>query len=86
MSGNVWEWTLSPYQPDDGRNAIDVSEPRVVRGGSFISDAKDVRCAMRYSDKLGFFGRNRGFRVVASPLSIGRPNYLPDVWPAGQVI
>jgi formylglycine-generating enzyme required for sulfatase activity len=43
LSGNVVEWTLTaarpynrerPYADDDGRNRDDLTEARVVRGGS----------------------------------------------------
>ena len=60
VAGNVWEWTGSlwgtdvsnpefgyPYDPKDGRenpNAPDTVR-RVLRGGSFRSDAQLVRCA-----------------------------------------
>jgi formylglycine-generating enzyme required for sulfatase activity len=84
MSGNVWEWTRSlwgkdsnkpsfnyPYDPSNTkREDLDASDNmlRVVRGGSFVSFAGDVRCAVRDwnlpSDRL----RRYGFRVVvASP-------------------
>jgi len=40
MAGNVWEWTLSldqvyPYDALDGRNNLDATGNRVVRGGTF---------------------------------------------------
>ncbi|MCX6031433.1 MAG: SUMF1/EgtB/PvdO family nonheme iron enzyme [Chloroflexi bacterium] len=73
MSGNVWEWTLSlyrpyPYQSYDGRDRVDAVRTRVVRGGSYLSSAVGVRCAVRNGDDPFPFLRNDGFRVVASPL------------------
>jgi iron(II)-dependent oxidoreductase len=53
MSGNVWEWCHSLYQPypyraDDGRNSIDNSNnARVLRGGSWISNVFLARSAYR---------------------------------------
>jgi formylglycine-generating enzyme required for sulfatase activity len=52
MGGNVWEWTRSlrrdyPYDPDDGRESLDAEGLRVVRGGSFSSRGRFVRCACR---------------------------------------
>ena len=78
MAGNVWEWTSSeytgyPYDGTDGRENLDTSVRRVLRGGSFSANASDVRCAVRY-------GRNpvlasvvgSGFRVGwASPSGSG---------------
>ncbi len=44
MAGQVWEWTTSiyqpyPYQPEDGREHLGTSAPRVARGGSSSSPA-----------------------------------------------
>jgi formylglycine-generating enzyme required for sulfatase activity len=50
LTGNVWEWCLSlfrdyPYDPGDGRNAVDSDGVRVVRGGSWFNDQGYARCA-----------------------------------------
>ncbi|MDI6694315.1 MAG: SUMF1/EgtB/PvdO family nonheme iron enzyme [Anaerolineales bacterium] len=71
LAGNVWEWTVSlfksyPYQKDDGREKIDDTSVRVLRGGSFYSESRLVRCAVR--SWLNPFNRHRGFRVVCSPI------------------
>lgn len=57
MLGNLSEWTLDQYQPDaymklaSGAKDPLVSPgsryPRVVRGGSYLSDANECRCANR---------------------------------------
>jgi formylglycine-generating enzyme required for sulfatase activity len=70
MAGNVWEWTRSIYKPyeynsKDGReNLDDKKDLRVLRGGSFLSYDRYVRCACR----LRHFPSDRyysiGFRVV----------------------
>jgi formylglycine-generating enzyme required for sulfatase activity len=83
MAGTVGEWTRSlwgkrweqpdyryPYNPEDGRENLKASdsEPRVLRGGSFFSNVRFVRCAGRF--RRYPYGRNwyYGFRVVVSPL------------------
>ncbi len=76
LSGNVWEWTRSlfesyPYPEDTaGRHKREGPgrESRVLRGGSFISLRKSLRCA--YRRNLAPDARNGriGFRVVLSPL------------------
>jgi formylglycine-generating enzyme required for sulfatase activity len=69
MSGNVWEWTHSlykpyPYKAGDGREDESASGARALRGGSFFSNVRDVRCACRGNyDLLNY---RVGFRVVAS--------------------
>lgn len=59
MLGNLSEWTLDQYSPkayqaltDNVRNPVSppaTRYPRVVRGGSFQSDAAGCRCANRIS-------------------------------------
>jgi formylglycine-generating enzyme required for sulfatase activity len=57
MSGNVWEWVNTiygtskypyPYKFDDGRDSDgDTNSSRVLRGGSWLSNANSVRAANR---------------------------------------
>jgi len=72
MSGNVLEWCHSlsksyPYKAGDGREDSQADGLRVLRGGAFVNDEGDVRCA----DRLGYspLGGNFvvGFRVVVAP-------------------
>jgi formylglycine-generating enzyme required for sulfatase activity len=71
LSGNVWEWCQSqfvsyPYQSDDGREDLQVVGDRVLRGGSFATPSKCVRCTFR----LGCHPKTRehdfGFRIALS--------------------
>ena len=53
LAGNVWEWTLdwytSPYQaPCNNCADLTAASTRVIRGGSFYSDASDLRSAYRH--------------------------------------
>jgi formylglycine-generating enzyme required for sulfatase activity len=72
MAGNVWEWTRSlwgenyPYDPADGRENLEASGSRVVRGGAFGSSARGVRCAFRLSGDPRSRNDDVGFRVVVS--------------------
>jgi formylglycine-generating enzyme required for sulfatase activity len=79
QSGNVSEWTRSkwiekgyPY-PMKGRaladreNVKDKNVRRVLRGGSFLGDAKFVRCAFRGADYSDRWNSGSGFRVVVCP-------------------
>jgi formylglycine-generating enzyme required for sulfatase activity len=84
MSGNVWEWTRSlwgknpnkpkfkyPYDSRDGRE--DLAAPkdthRVLRGGAFLEDPKNVRYACRGNIPFAYL---LGFRVLASPSESAR--------------
>jgi formylglycine-generating enzyme required for sulfatase activity len=59
MLGNVSEWTLDQYYENSYsnmkmNNPVQTPSnryPRVVRGGSFMDEAKDLRCANRIASK-----------------------------------
>ncbi|MBL8425742.1 MAG: SUMF1/EgtB/PvdO family nonheme iron enzyme [Candidatus Accumulibacter phosphatis] len=75
MSGNVWEWTGSLYQPypygaDDGReNSEEGDVRRVVRGGSWRYFREYARCACRNGSHPGDRDNDVGFRVLCvSPI------------------
>ena len=74
MVGNVWEWTHSllepyPYKPSDGREDERTSDRRVLRGGSFNTDRRLVRCAVRLDFPFLELFNDIGFRAVASLVS-----------------
>ena len=78
MSGNVWEWTRSiyekyPYQNSEKRETMDDKESsRVLRGGAFYHDVRDLRCAFRFYHNPVGRSYSIGFRVVvcvSSPIS-----------------
>jgi formylglycine-generating enzyme required for sulfatase activity len=69
MAGNVQEWTSSldepyPYQADDGREELDASGNRIIRGGSFYYDGYNAMCQTRVSNDPNFQDTDLGFRVV----------------------
>ncbi|HHH42154.1 MAG TPA: hypothetical protein ENK56_09155, partial [Chloroflexi bacterium] len=73
LSGNVWEWTRShwkgyPYNPADGREDLEAGPDilRVVRGGSFLNDAGNVRCACRLRLNPDLPWNISGFRLVVA--------------------
>lgn len=69
MSGNVWEWTRSPYQPypftvdDDFENLSD-DALWVMRGGSFNDAENNVRAAVRGAADPAARRPFIGFRLV----------------------
>ena len=72
MSGNVWELTRSPYQPypyDEGDDTGDLATDAlfVMRGGSFLDPAPNVRAAIRGGADPGVRRPFIGFRVVVTP-------------------
>jgi formylglycine-generating enzyme required for sulfatase activity len=72
MSGNVWEWTRSPYQPypydpGDNRHNLDADALWVIRGGGFADGARLVRTTTRTGADPGARRPFIGFRVVISP-------------------
>ena len=72
MSGNVWEWTRSPYQPypyteADDRSGLDADALWVMRGGGFADNPQLVRTTTRGAAEPGARRPFIGFRVVISP-------------------
>jgi len=69
MSGNVWEWTRSPYQPlpydeADDRENLEADALWVMRGGSFSDPPELVRAAIRGGADPGVRRPMIGFRLV----------------------
>lgn len=79
VAGNVWEWTRSlwgenvlkadfkyPYNLEDGREDLDADANifRVLRGGAFLNEFKNARCAYRSRGSPYHLFRYLGFRVV----------------------
>jgi formylglycine-generating enzyme required for sulfatase activity len=69
MHGNVAEWTLSSYRPypyveNDGRNAVDGTDKKVVRGGSWYDRPHRATASYRLAYDQWQPVYNVGFRVV----------------------
>ncbi|MBF0451554.1 MAG: formylglycine-generating enzyme family protein [Candidatus Magnetomorum sp.] len=69
--GNVWEWCLEPYDhqayfhPKRSMRVTDDRTPVVIRGGSWYSRPKFVRCANRdYVASIARRSSDLGFRLV----------------------
>ena len=71
LAGNIWEWCLDDYIEDFYKNsslknpiALNNSDDKVVRGGSFdfIKDAS--RTSFRYKKNMNLKDFNIGFRIV----------------------
>lgn len=72
MSGNVWEWTRSPYQPypfteSDDAEALGADALWVMRGGSFTDGEQNIRTAVRGGADPGARRPFIGFRLVIAP-------------------
>jgi len=65
MSGNVWEWCVTEYQP---RKSMPISDntARALRGGSWNFNADFAHAACRRNGQPHFRDHHVGFRVVFS--------------------
>ncbi|MBI1802202.1 MAG: formylglycine-generating enzyme family protein [Chloroflexi bacterium] len=79
MAGNVWEWCSSrwgqdfpkpdftyPYRADDGREDLQSTDRRIVRGGSWDAPQGVARCAFRLRNHPVNRNSGSGFRVAES--------------------
>ncbi|MEI7702477.1 MAG: formylglycine-generating enzyme family protein, partial [Planctomycetia bacterium] len=71
MLGNVWEWCLDRHGDYASGAQVDpigtdTGSDRVIRGGSWGSDARDVRSACRRWSGPGLRDRDLGFRLLSS--------------------
>lgn len=74
MSGNLWEWTQDGYGPgayqvSDSKNPawLQASPYRVVRGGSWFSYTRHVRCSQRLGFADDFRTFDLGLRLAKTP-------------------
>ena len=75
MAGNVWEWTGSlyddyPWDSEDGRQDLNASGSRVLRGGSWGSSGGYVRSADRDWYAPSYSDEYLGFRCASSETEI----------------
>jgi len=72
MAGNVWEWVSSlykpyPYDANDGRENLNSSGDRVLRGGSWVNLDINLRSALRAFGDPTYSDISVGFRCARSP-------------------
>ena len=78
MHGNVWEWcadgrrdyTTDPVDDPTGRLAGD-DQPRVVRGGSWLGNARLARSAYRDQHEPDYVYSTQGFRLCLRSIKPG---------------
>ncbi len=72
MAGNMYEWVSDWYQRYEGNQFIRKEYGqiyRVLRGGSFMTDKFDVRCARRHFDRMDADRVDYGFRCAKDVIS-----------------
>ena len=61
MGGNVWEWTSTAVAGKVGERD---AEFRVLKGGSFMTSARAIRCASQLPENPTLAHPDVGFRCV----------------------
>ena len=83
MSGNVYQWCsdlYAAYVPGGGEQGPMDKPLRVLRGGSWLKDARHVRSAARARNTPGSRNADNGFRVVVGEKATVAPP-VPSVAP-----
>ena len=92
MHGNVWEWCAdgmrdyTPVRVDDPTGPLAGGDPpRVVRGGSWINDARRARSANRHQSGPDLVYSFRGFRLCLRSIAPGSvPGRAAGAAPKGR--
>ena len=67
MAGNVAEWCLDQVQAPEVGSPFARGEGRILKGGSWYSQARDLRCAARRFSRPTSTDGFVGFRVIRLP-------------------